>query len=116
MFRTISSYEEIFPESNKTKELDSKHSIFDAIKKPPSVTMEKIQSATAATLDRMTLLQQRYRQHKEAMAMNSDSSERSRSRASAPSTPTPKPDNSVSVQWSVYVFDVVTNLHSLYVF
>lgn len=57
--------------------------------------MEKIQSATAATLDRMALLQQRYRQHKEAMAMNSDSSERSRGRASASSTP--NPDNSVSL-------------------
>ncbi|XP_055643489.1 E3 ubiquitin-protein ligase lubel isoform X9 [Toxorhynchites rutilus septentrionalis] len=35
--------------------------------KSMSSTMEKIQNNTAATLDRMTLLQQRYRQHQEAM-------------------------------------------------
>lgn len=45
--------------------------------------MEKIQSSTAATLDRMASLQQRYRQHKEAM--NSDSSDKSR-RTSTTST------------------------------
>lgn len=45
--------------------------------------MEKIQSSTAATLDRMAVLQQRYRQHKEAM--NSDSSDKSR-RTSTTST------------------------------
>lgn len=50
----------------------SKANVFDAIRKPPSVAMEKIQNSTAATLDRMTMLQQRYRQHREAM--NSDNS------------------------------------------
>jgi hypothetical protein len=61
----------------------SKTNIFDAIRKPPSVAMEKIQSSTAATLDRMASLQQRYRQHKETM--NSDSSDKSR-RTSTTST------------------------------
>uniref|UniRef100_A0A336LKL8 CSON011442 protein n=1 Tax=Culicoides sonorensis TaxID=179676 RepID=A0A336LKL8_CULSO len=42
-------------------------SVFDSIKKPPSVTMEKIKSNTAAALDRMVLLQKRYRQHQETM-------------------------------------------------
>ncbi|XP_049317234.1 E3 ubiquitin-protein ligase lubel isoform X1 [Bactrocera dorsalis] len=40
-------------------------SVFDSIQRPPSVTLEKIKSKASATLDRMTLLQQRYRQHKE---------------------------------------------------
>lgn len=57
-------------------------SVFDSIRRPTSVTMEKIKSTTAATLDRMAILQQRYRQHKEAM--NSDnSSERSRRTSSS---------------------------------
>lgn len=60
-----------------------KTNIFDSIRKPPSVAMEKIQNSTAATLDRMAVLQQRYRQHKEAM--NSDSSDKSR-RTSTTST------------------------------
>lgn len=54
--------------------------------------MERIQSATAATLDRMALLQQRYRQHKEAM-MSDNSSDRSRRPSS---TSTPNIDNAVS--------------------
>lgn len=59
-----------------------KISVFDSIRRPTSVTMEKIKSTTAATLDRMAILQQRYRQHKEAM--NSDnSSERSRRTSSS---------------------------------
>ncbi|XP_058061611.1 E3 ubiquitin-protein ligase lubel [Anopheles bellator] len=41
-----------------------------------STTMEKIQNNTAATLDRMTLLQQRYRQHQEAMKSDGDRSRR----------------------------------------
>ncbi|XP_058819358.1 E3 ubiquitin-protein ligase lubel isoform X3 [Topomyia yanbarensis] len=41
-----------------------------------SSTMEKIQNNTAATLDRMTLLQQRYRQHQETMKADSDRSRR----------------------------------------
>ncbi|CRK97753.1 CLUMA_CG011133, isoform A [Clunio marinus] len=61
-----------------------KNNIFDAIKKPPSVAMEKIQSTTAATLDRMAILQQRYRQHKEAM--NSDNSSDKSRRTSTTST------------------------------
>lgn len=60
-----------------------RENVFDAIKKPPSVAMEKIQNTTAATLDRMATLQQRYRQHREAM--NSDSSDKSR-RTSTTST------------------------------
>lgn len=35
---------------------------FDAIQKPPSITMEKIKQQQSATLDRMSMLQQRYRQ------------------------------------------------------
>lgn len=46
--------------------------------------MEKIQSSTAATLDRMAVLQQRYRQHKEAM--NSDNSSDKSRRTSTTST------------------------------
>jgi hypothetical protein len=38
--------------------------------------MEKIQSSTAQALDRMTLLQQRYRQHQETMRSDSDRSRR----------------------------------------
>ncbi|XP_067620966.1 E3 ubiquitin-protein ligase lubel isoform X4 [Eurosta solidaginis] len=40
-------------------------SVFDSIQRPPSVTLEKIKSKASATLDKMALLQQRYRQHKE---------------------------------------------------
>lgn len=58
--------------------------VFDAIKKPPSVAMEKIQSSTAATLDRMAILQQRYRQYKETM--NSDNSSEKSRRTSTTST------------------------------
>lgn len=35
---------------------------FDAIQKPPSITMEKIKQQQTATLNRMSMLQQRYRQ------------------------------------------------------
>lgn len=61
-----------------------KSNVFDSIKKPPSVTMEKIQSTTAAALDRMAILQQRYRQHKEAM--NSDTASEVSRRPSSVST------------------------------
>lgn len=71
------------PGTNRKTQERHKANVFDAIKKPPSVAMEKIQSSTAATLDRMAILQQRYRQHKEAM--NSDSSDKSR-RTSTTST------------------------------
>lgn len=50
-------------------------SVFDSIKRPPSVAMEKIKSSTAAALDRMVQLQQRYRQHQETM--RDDASHRS---------------------------------------
>jgi hypothetical protein len=60
---------------------ESKRNVFDAIKKPPSVAMEKIKNSTAATLDRMAILQQRYRQHKETMT--SDSSDKSRRTSTA---------------------------------
>nr|XP_036226343.1 E3 ubiquitin-protein ligase lubel isoform X4 [Bactrocera oleae] len=50
-------------------------SVFDSIQRPPSVTLEKIKSKASATLDRMTLLQQRYRQHKEeSLKGNTDGS------------------------------------------
>ncbi|XP_034666337.1 E3 ubiquitin-protein ligase lubel isoform X3 [Drosophila subobscura] len=39
-------------------------SVFDAIQRPPSVQLEKIKSKASATLDRMAILQQRYRQQK----------------------------------------------------
>ncbi|XP_055908751.1 E3 ubiquitin-protein ligase lubel isoform X2 [Eupeodes corollae] len=41
-------------------------SVFDQIQKPPSITLEKIKTKASATLDRMALLQQRYRQHKQS--------------------------------------------------
>ncbi|XP_053961484.1 E3 ubiquitin-protein ligase lubel isoform X4 [Anastrepha ludens] len=50
-------------------------SVFDSIQRPPSVTLEKIKSKASATLDRMTLLQQRYRQHKaDSQRSNNDCS------------------------------------------
>jgi hypothetical protein len=61
---------------SETPEIPSKHSVFDSIKKPPSINMEKIQCTTAQALDRMTLLQQRYRQHQETMRSDSDRSRR----------------------------------------
>ncbi len=61
-----------------------KENVFDAIKKPPSLAMEKIKTSTAATLDRMAVLQARYRQHKEAM--NSDNSSDKSRRTSTAST------------------------------
>ncbi|XP_037958347.1 E3 ubiquitin-protein ligase lubel isoform X2 [Teleopsis dalmanni] len=45
-------------------------SVFDNIQRPPSVTLEKIKNKASATLDRMTLLQQRYRQQKEERERN----------------------------------------------
>ncbi|XP_049279215.1 E3 ubiquitin-protein ligase lubel isoform X6 [Anopheles funestus] len=69
------------PPENK---IHSSNSSLDTVsKRSPSVgprsvstTMEKIQNNTAATLDRMTLLQQRYRQHQEAMKSDGDRSRR----------------------------------------
>lgn len=43
----------------------SSHNPFDVIQRAPSITMEKIKNQTSATLDRMSILQQRYRQHQE---------------------------------------------------
>ncbi|XP_015033479.3 E3 ubiquitin-protein ligase lubel isoform X3 [Drosophila willistoni] len=39
-------------------------SVFDTIQRPPSVQLEKIKTKASATLDRMAILQQRYRQQK----------------------------------------------------
>jgi DNA-binding transcriptional regulator YbjK len=60
------------------RKTEERQNIFDSIKKPPSIAMEKIQSSTSATLDRMAQLQNRYRQHKETMNSSDNSSERSR--------------------------------------
>lgn len=49
---------------------------FDAVPKPHSLTMERIKNQTSATLDRMALLQQRYRQHQEIMKSGGESSRR----------------------------------------
>ncbi|XP_062707212.1 E3 ubiquitin-protein ligase lubel isoform X12 [Aedes albopictus] len=70
------------PPENKihssTSSLDtaSKRSFPIGTPKSMSSTMEKIQNNTAATLDRMTMLQQRYRQHQEAMRSDNDRSRR----------------------------------------
>ncbi|KAL5281668.1 RNF31 family protein [Megaselia abdita] len=40
-------------------------SAFDMVPKPPSITMEKIKNKANATLDRMAMLQQRYRQQQD---------------------------------------------------
>lgn len=76
---------------------DSKGSIFDAIKKPPSVAMEKIKNSTAATLDRMAMLQARYRQHRETM--NPDNSSDKSRRTSTTSTV----DSNVSSMHAMHV-------------
>ncbi|EAT37920.1 AAEL010147-PA, partial [Aedes aegypti] len=66
------------PPENKihssTSSLDtvSKRSFAIGTPKSMSSTMEKIQNNTAATLDRMTMLQQRYRQHQETMRADND--------------------------------------------
>lgn len=85
------------PGTNKTL---AKENIFDAIKKPQSLAMEKIKNSTAATLDRMAVLQARYRQHKEAMGSD-NSSDKSR-RTSTASTI----DSMVSVSFRIF-FHVV---------
>ncbi|XP_021700691.1 uncharacterized protein LOC5572927 isoform X11 [Aedes aegypti] len=70
------------PPENKihssTSSLDtvSKRSFAIGTPKSMSSTMEKIQNNTAATLDRMTMLQQRYRQHQETMRADNDRSRR----------------------------------------
>ncbi|XP_055382033.1 E3 ubiquitin-protein ligase lubel isoform X3 [Condylostylus longicornis] len=46
-------------------------SVFDSIQKPPSITLEKIKNKATATLSKMALLQQRYRQHQELKAEGS---------------------------------------------
>lgn len=53
--------------SNSSLDTVSKRSPSGGMSRSVSTTMEKIQNNTAATLDRMTLLQQRYRQHQETM-------------------------------------------------
>ncbi|KAL7037872.1 hypothetical protein ACKWTF_009385 [Chironomus riparius] len=72
------------PQAPITPKEELKGNIFDAIKKPPSVAMEKIKNSTAATLDRMATLQARYRQYKETM--NSDNSSDKSRRTSIAST------------------------------
>lgn len=71
------------PGTNKNV-VQQKENVFDAIKKPPSLVMEKIKNSTAATLDRMAVLQARYRQHKDTM--NSDNSSDKSRRTSTAST------------------------------
>lgn len=62
-------------------------SVFDSIKRPPSIAMEKIKTTTAAALDRMVQLQQRYRQHQETMrddaSFRSSMSDRNRDQGSS---------------------------------
>ncbi|EAA43969.3 AGAP007788-PA, partial [Anopheles gambiae str. PEST] len=65
-----------FPASNSSLDTVSKRSPSIGPNRSVSSTMEKIQNNTAATLDRMTLLQQRYRQHQEAMKSDGDRSRR----------------------------------------
>uniref|UniRef100_A0A8W7PFR4 RanBP2-type domain-containing protein n=1 Tax=Anopheles coluzzii TaxID=1518534 RepID=A0A8W7PFR4_ANOCL len=62
--------------SNSSLDTVSKRSPSIGPNRSVSSTMEKIQNNTAATLDRMTLLQQRYRQHQEAMKSDGDRSRR----------------------------------------
>ncbi|XP_055592329.1 E3 ubiquitin-protein ligase lubel isoform X8 [Uranotaenia lowii] len=61
--------------SNSSLDTISKQTASMGIKSVSS-TMEKIKNNTAATLDRMNMLQQRYRQHQEAMKADSDRSRR----------------------------------------
>ncbi|XP_038107290.1 E3 ubiquitin-protein ligase lubel isoform X3 [Culex quinquefasciatus] len=62
--------------SNSSLDTISKRSTSVGANKSVSSTMEKIQNNTAATLDRMTMLQQRYRQHQETMKSEGDRSRR----------------------------------------
>ncbi|KPU73487.1 uncharacterized protein Dana_GF14481, isoform D [Drosophila ananassae] len=48
-------------------------SVFDGIQRPPSVQLEKIKSKASATLDRMAILQQRYRQQKARQELSANS-------------------------------------------
>ncbi|XP_052837600.1 E3 ubiquitin-protein ligase lubel isoform X5 [Drosophila gunungcola] len=48
-------------------------SVFDTIQRPPSVQLEKIKSKANATLDRMAILQQRYRQQKARQDLSANS-------------------------------------------
>ncbi|KAG5679700.1 hypothetical protein PVAND_009250 [Polypedilum vanderplanki] len=77
---------------------ESKRNVFDSIKKPPSVAMEKIKNSTAATLDRMAILQARYRQHKEAMTSenSSDKSRRTSTASTVDSVSLPPPSPALS--------------------
>lgn len=70
------------PGTNKNAAAKEKENVFDAIKKPPSLVMERIKNSTAATLDRMAILQARYRQHKETMG-SENSSDKSRRTSTA---------------------------------
>lgn len=70
---------------------------FDVIQKAPSITMEKIKTQTSATLDRMSILQQRYRQHQEIMKADGDQNRRA-------STVSQADDNSVSNSYNQFYF------------
>jgi len=48
-------------------------SVFDTIQRPPSVQLEKIKTKANATLDRMAILQQRYRQQKARQDLSANS-------------------------------------------
>ncbi|XP_037712211.1 E3 ubiquitin-protein ligase lubel isoform X3 [Drosophila subpulchrella] len=48
-------------------------SVFDTIQRPPSVQLEKIKTKASATLDRMAILQQRYRQQKARQDLSANS-------------------------------------------
>ncbi|KAL9930414.1 linear Ubiquitin E3 ligase isoform 1-T3 [Glossina fuscipes fuscipes] len=53
------------PIEDQSSRSETPKSAFDNIQRPPSVALERIKSKANATLDRMQLLQQRYRQQKE---------------------------------------------------
>ncbi|XP_061402063.1 E3 ubiquitin-protein ligase lubel [Musca vetustissima] len=72
--RGLSILNRPLPETPKTPTTPSESSrcttpksVFDNIQRPPSVVLEKIKNKANATLDRMQMLQQRYRQQKEQM-------------------------------------------------
>lgn len=74
------------PDDIKRNSLSSRSSIassvFDTIKKPPSIAMEKIKQQSTLNLDRMTQLQERYRQHQETMKSDGERGSRRTSSAS----------------------------------
>lgn len=72
--RGLSNINRPLPDTPKTPTTPSESSrcttpksAFDTIQRPPSVVLEKIKNKANVALDRMQLLQQRYRQQKEQM-------------------------------------------------